>query len=249
MPGFPFLRNAGEKVATITCCPQGDAGLLLPMMWMVVFLTLLSPALLGQTLDAVVPTHANPQPTRLTIADLKEYESLPAARKHLLELALAVLNDFPWLPYLDGGAEPEVGGFDCSGAMYFVMRKAGLDPPRSSAAQCAWLKENGRLHEVAVDATDEKDPSLAGLKPGDLLFWSKPGSSADGPAITRIHHVAMFLGTEKKDGHPVIINATDGRSYRGRKANGYGIYDFRVPKADSPSRLTGYGTPPGIGVE
>ncbi len=218
-------------------------------MWMVIFLTLLSPALLGQVPDAIVTAVANPQPARLTTADLNEYESLPAARKHLLEFALAVLNDSPWLPYLDGGAEPEAGGFDCSGAMYFVMRKAGLEPPRSSAAQCAWLKENGRLHEVAADAVDEKDPSLTNLKPGDLLFWSKPGSSADGPAIMRIHHVAMFLGTEKKDGRPVIINATDGRSYRGRKANGYGVYDFRVPKADSPSRLTGYGTPPSIDVK
>lgn len=219
------------------------------MKWIAVFLTLISPPLLGQTPDLAVTTAANPQPARLTTADLKEYESLPGARKRLLESALAVLNDFPWLPYLDGGAEPEAGGFDCSGAMYFVMRKTGLEPPRSSGAQYAWLKENGRLHEVAASATDEKDPSLADLKPGDLLFWSKPGSATDGPPIMRIHHVAMFLGTEKKDGRPVIINATDGRSYRGQKANGYGVYDFRVPKADSPSKLTGYGTPPGITLE
>ncbi len=231
---------------TIACCPLRDTGLVSRMKWRAIFLTTLSPLLLGQAPDASVTPIAHPQPARLTTADLKEYETLPTARKHLLEFALAVLNDSPWLPYVEGGAEPEAGGFDCSGAMYFVMRKAGLEPPRSSASQCAWLKENGRLHEVAAGAADEKDPSLTNLKPGDLLFWSKPESPADGPAIMRIHHVAMFLGTEKKDGHPVIINATDGRSYRGQKSNGYGVYYFRVPKADSSSKLTGYGTPPGI---
>jgi hypothetical protein len=30
----------------------------------------------------------------------------------------------------------------------------------------------------------------------------------------------MFLGFEKKDGLAVMINASDGRSYRGKKGNG-----------------------------
>ena len=33
----------------------------------------------------------------------------------------------------------------------------------------------------------------------------------------------MYLGREKRDGLQVMANATDGRSYRGTKANGYGI--------------------------
>lgn len=203
----------------------------------------------GQAVDPVVAPVSLPPPARIGTADLVEYDSLPEDRRKLVEGALAVLNDSPWLPYLTGGADPEAGGLDCSGAMYFVMRKAGLDPPRSSGGQFEWLKKNGRLHEVAADAVDEKDPSLADLKPGDLLFWTKFDSPADVPAIARVHHVAMYLGTEKKDGRPVMINSTDGRSYRGQKANGYGVYDFRVPKADSPSRLAGYGPPPGIKLE
>jgi len=197
----------------------------------------------GQT----VPPVPSPPPARITTQDLVEYDGLPEERRKLIAGALAVLNDSPWLPYLNGGASPEEGGFDCSGAMYFVMRKAGLDPPRSSGGQFEWLKENNRLHEVAADAVGEKDRSLADLKPGDLLFWRKTDSLAVGPALPRIHHVAMYLGTEKKDGRPVMINATDGRSYRGKKANGYGVYDFRAPKADSLSKFAGYGTPPGLG--
>ena len=43
-----------------------------------------------------------------------------------------------------------------------------------------------------------------------------------------------------------MINATDGRSYRGTKANGYGVYDFKMPAEDAKAKLVGYGTPPGM---
>lgn len=43
-----------------------------------------------------------------------------------------------------------------------------------------------------------------------------------------------------------MINSTDGRSYRGVEANGYGVYDFRMLKAGGRSVFTGYGRPPGI---
>jgi cell wall-associated NlpC family hydrolase len=129
--------------------------------------------------------------------------------------------------------------------MYFVLRKAGLDPPRSAAEQLRWLKSNERLHEVPRDAMNLKHPSLKKLRPGDLLFWGTPGSAADGAKVN-ITHVAMYLGAEKRDGRPVMINSTDGRSYRGTRANGYGVYDFRLPQAGAEVAFMGYGTPPGI---
>lgn len=198
----------------------------------------------GQTVDPVVMLPAKTRPAKIESDKLSEFDSLPQTRKHLIEGALAVASEWPWLPYLAGGAQPEAGGFDCSGAMYFVMRKAGLDPPRSSGAQMAWLKKAGRLHLISADAKDLKHASLASLLPGDLLFWA-----VDDNGTPRIHHVAMYLGTEKIDGRAVMINSTDGRSYRGQKSNGYGIYDFRVPKPESPSKLVAYGPPPGIGIE
>jgi hypothetical protein len=216
------------------------------MRWIIfALLTTLLPDVSGQDVESVVIVDAETRPVQITPLDLADFPSLPEDRRDLIEKALAVARNGSWLPYLAGGADPATGGFDCSGAMYFVMRLAGLEPPRSSAGQIAWLKENGRLHEVPADAVDLKHASLAHLKPGDLLFWAKQ----DTPGVSRVHHVAMYLGIEKKDGRPVMINATDGRSYRGQQANGYGIYDFRVPKAESPSRLVGYGTPPGIMVE
>lgn len=199
----------------------------------------------GQSIDSVVLPDIKTRPARIESGDLAEFAALPVERRELIGKALAVAWDSPWLPYLAGGADPVDGGFDCSGAIFFVMRKAGLDPPRSSGAQMEWLCKNGRLHVVAADARDLKHPSFAALKPGDLLFWAvgAPGGAA------RVHHVAMYLGTEKKDGRPVMIGSTDGRSYRGQKANGYGVQDFRVPKKESESKLTGYGTPPGLAVE
>ena len=38
--------------------------------------------------------------------------------------ALFAREKAPWLPYVYGKADPEQGGFDCSGAMYSVMSKA-----------------------------------------------------------------------------------------------------------------------------
>jgi cell wall-associated NlpC family hydrolase len=195
------------------------------------------------------PTSAKPprhgRPAVISVTDLKEFEALPDDRKKLIEGAIGVARDSPWLPYLFGGTSPEDGGFDCSGAMYFVLRKAGLEPPRTSAAQYGWLKDSGRLREISPGAADLDDPSLAKLRPGDLLFWGGTYLPTDGRTVN-ITHIALFLGHEKKDGRAVMINATDGRSYRGKQANGYGVYDFRLPRKGGRAVFMGFGTPPGI---
>ena len=183
------------------------------------------------------------KPAIISTEELAGFGELPADRRKLIEAAIAVAKNSPWLPYTVEGGDPAQGGFDCSGAMYFVMRQCKLDPPRSSAGQLKWLKENSRLHEVPADAEKLDHPSMKLLRPGDLLFWGKPDGV--GGAL-RINHVAMYLGTEKKDGLAVMINSTDGRSYRGVKANGYGVYDFRLPKAGGTTVFIGYGTPPGV---
>ncbi|MBK1882509.1 C40 family peptidase [Luteolibacter pohnpeiensis] len=185
------------------------------------------------------------RPALVSTADLAEYEQLSEERQKLIRIAIEVAKNSPWLPYKYGGSTPEDGGFDCSGAMFFVMGKFGLEPPRTSAAQFLWLQKHERLHTVPESATELSDPSLKELKPGDLLFWSGTYEPTDGRAVN-ITHVAMYLGTEKTDGRAIMINATDGRSYRGKQANGYGVYDFRLPRKTSRSKFVGYGTPPGI---
>jgi peptidoglycan DL-endopeptidase CwlO len=184
------------------------------------------------------------RPAIIKTSELAEFGSLPEDRQKLIEVAIAIATDSPWLPYLPGGVSPADGGFDCSGATYFIMSRAGLDPPRSSGWQMDWLKKNDRLHPVPTDARDRNHESFSNLLPGDLLFWAREDQDRN----LQVHHVAMFLGTEKRDGRAVMIGSTDGRSYRGQVANGYGVHDFRIPAKDSPSMLIGYGTPPGIAL-
>jgi peptidoglycan DL-endopeptidase CwlO len=178
-------------------------------------------------------------------SDLKDFEGLPESRRKLIEVALETGKEVAGMPYLYGGNGPKEGGFDCSGAIHYVLNKAGLKPPRTSADQYLWVKENSQLHPVANAAVDTADASFSDLKPGDLVFWTGTYEPADG-RLVNITHVAIFLGFEKKDGRAVMINATDGRSYRGKKGNGYGVYDFRVPTKGGKSRMVGYGTPPGL---
>lgn len=204
---------------------------------------------------APVPAKSqNGKPALIAPAKLSGYAEFPADRRKLIDTALSVARDSPWLPYTVQGSSPEDGGFDCSGAIHFVLRKAGLKPPRISGQQYEWVKTDSTLHPIPAGATSPDHPSLQNLHPGDLLFWGRknPAPAPDGetpptppPAFT-ITHVALYLGTEKKDGRPVMINSTDGRSYRGTKANGYGVYDFRLPQPGAAISLLGYGTPPGI---
>lgn len=184
-------------------------------------------------------------PISLDPSALKGFEELPEGRKALIEAALQATGEVAGMPYKYGGNGAADGGFDCSGAMYHVLRKAGLKPPRTSADQFLWVRENSKLHPVPLAARDITHESFAALQPGDLIFWTGTYEPDDG-RLVKITHVAMFLGYEEKDGLPVMINATDGRSYRGEKVNGYGICDFRVPKADAKARLVGYGIPPGL---
>jgi len=185
------------------------------------------------------------KPALIETSQLVEFESLPEDRKKLIEAAIATARDSPWLPYLFGGSDPKDGGFDCSGAMYYVMKKAGLEPPRTSADQYLWLQDGNGLIKVSPDTRDLDHPSLKLLKPGDLLFWGGTYTPTDGRQVN-ITHVALYLGHEKKGNRPVMINATDGRSYRGTKANGYGVYDFQLPREGSKTVFMGYGTPPGF---
>jgi len=185
------------------------------------------------------------RPAIISSRDLAGFAGLSAGRRKLIETALAVARNSPWLPYVYGGADPAQGGLDCSGAMSYVLTQCGLRPPRTSAGQYEWLRDHQQLHRVSDEATTTDDPSLAGLRPGDLLFWVA-GQQAGAGKIQTITHVAMYLGRETKDGLQIMINATDGRSYRGIKANGYGVYDFQMPPEESKSKLVGYGPPPGM---
>lgn len=197
------------------------------------FVFLLPTALLAEPLPLLEPS------------ELKDFDKLEEPRQKLLETAIQAGKDVEGMPYKYGGTGPEDGGFDCSGAIYHILQEIGLKPPRTSSDQFLWVKKDSQLHLIAESAKDTEDRSFADLKPGDLVFWSGTYEPTDG-RTTRITHVAIFMGYEKKDGRAVMINATDGRSYRGKRGNGFGVYDFQVPREGGKSKMVAYGTPPGL---
>ena len=101
--------------------------------------------------------------------------SVPTARPVLPDLpaaggaatALAAAESQIGVPYRWGGESPG-SGFDCSGLTQWAWRQAGVDLPRTAAAQ--------------YDAIAHVP--LSDLQPGDLLFWGFGG----------ISHVGMYVG-------------------------------------------------------
>ncbi|BDS07289.1 hypothetical protein NT6N_23290 [Oceaniferula spumae] len=185
------------------------------------------------------------RPASLKTEQLKDFDKLSAARQKLITLALSTTTKHGWLKYKFGGSNPESHGFDCSGAMYYVLRKGGFKIPRTSAQQYLWLRDASEIHTIPANADALEHSSFSKLQPGDLLFWSGTYTPTDGRSVN-ISHVSLYLGQEK-DGRHVMVGATKGRSYRGKAGDGYGVYDFKLPRKGSRSKFVGYGTPVGLG--
>jgi cell wall-associated NlpC family hydrolase len=90
------------------------------------------------------------------------------------------------------------------------------------------------------------------LKPGDLLFWTGTYSVERDPPIT---HTMIYVGKEKDSGKPVMVGASDGRTYDGEKQFGVSVFDFKTARERDAStsgrhpRFVGYAKIPGLGKE
>ena len=65
-------------------------------------------------------------------------EGLGKERRAVLDGALAFLKANPSVPYKLGSADAT--GMDCSGAIYFLFKEAGVELPRSAHGQYEWMK-------------------------------------------------------------------------------------------------------------
>jgi cell wall-associated NlpC family hydrolase len=105
-------------------------------------------------LSRVEVTVERPQPSRAE----------KPRRQPLGVRAARLARHFVGVPYAWGGASPS--GFDCSGLVYYVYGRLGVELPHNAAAQFGY----GRAVPVAQ------------LRPGDLVFFSGLG------------HVGLALG-------------------------------------------------------
>ena len=178
---------------------------------------------------------------------LQEFSEQPAQVQQLIRSALALTHQ--QLSYRYGSADPSSGGMDCSGFIYYVLKNAGYDAvPRDSSEQYAWARKNSEFH--AVLSRSIKTFELDDLKPGDLMFWSGTYKTEREIPIT---HVMIYLGKEKKSGKPVMVGASEGRSYNGVRRFGVSVFDFKMPSGrandnnpDLVAKFEGYASIPGL---
>ncbi len=178
---------------------------------------------------------------------IRDFDKQPEGVQTLLRAALELADRN--LTYTYGSADPENGGMDCSGTIYHLLRDAGLNAvPRSSSAQYVWVRKSDRFR--AVLSRKEDSFEFDDLNPGDLLFWSGTYDIDRDPPIT---HTMIYLGVEKATGERVMVGASNGRSYKGKRRWGVSVFDFRMPrkqlgnvKGALQPRFVGYASVPGI---
>ena len=192
------------------------------------------------------PVSASATAPNVSIAtdDLVEFHAQPAGVKKLIESCLALARQN--LTYTFGSCDPAVGGLDCSGFIYFVLRQHGFaQVPRDSSEQYTWVRRARGFRAVISRKADSFE--MDELLPGDLLFWTGTYATAHDPPIS---HVMLYLGTEKSTGAKVMVGSSDGRAYHGLKRNGVSVFDFampRTPVAGEPrSTFVGYARIPGL---
>jgi peptidoglycan DL-endopeptidase CwlO len=198
--------------------------------------------------EAAEKKSESPSVASLQPSDLREFNSQPPKVQEFIRSALALTERN--LGYTYGSSDPNNGGMDCSGFIYYVLTNAGYkDVPRQSSDQYLWVRKNSNFHAVLSRNSDTFE--LKQLRPGDLMFWSGTYQVNRDVPIT---HVMIYLGTERKTKRPVMVGASDGRTYNGERRFGVSVFDFKLPNGtpnksdpDLVPRFEGYASIPGVG--
>src|SRR6266704_4173117 len=177
---------------------------------------------------------------------IEGYEKYPPKVRQILDAGLALTKQH--LGYTYGSADPANGGMDCSGFIYYVLKQNGFpDVPRDSSQQYVWVRKAGNFY--AVLSRKEDSFEFDDLKPGDLLFWSGTYKIDRDPPVT---HTMIYLGREKRTKKPIMVGASDGRTYDGKQRFGVSVFDFKLPPPQNSNdaklspAFVGYGRIPGL---
>ena len=185
-------------------------------------------------------------PVSISSTEIIGYENYPSKVRAIIDLSLDLAKR--GLDYKYGSANPDSGGMDCSGFVYYVLTTSGVpDVPRDSSQQYVWVRKAGNFN--AVLSRHEDSFELDALKPGDLLFWRGTYNIDRDPPVT---HTMIYLGREKRTKKRVMIGASDGRTYDGKQRFGVSVFDFKLPPPPSSGDakispvFVGYGRIPGL---
>ncbi len=128
--------------------------------------------------------------------EVRARQTWPAPEEEVVSEVLVAGQDYLGTPYVWGGATPEPG-FDCSGFVKFLFDHLGIPLPRPSRRMALV----GAQLPTVVDS----------LRPGDLMFFAKPGE--------RVSHVAIYAGDNEilhSSGSGYGVSYDDLRTRRGR---------------------------------
>ena len=173
------------------------------------------------------------------LSELAGYSNYPRSVKDLIEESLSMSKR--QLNYQFGSSNPDNGGLDCSGAIYYLLNATNnMAPPRQANDLYKWVENEGNLHRVT--SRDLSSPDFNKLKPGDLLFWSGTYKTRHTPAIT---HVMLYLG-KNKENKPLMFGASGGGRQDGTRLSGVSVFDFQLPTGRGKAKFVGYGCIPDV---
>lgn len=184
---------------------------------------------------AKLTTHT-PPPISITPDDLVGFNDYPRDVKKLITDALSLADQH--LPYRFGATDPN-SGFDCSGAISYLLKESEInDVPRQADQIYEWAWENGEFS--AVNGKRIGSFEFSKLKPGDLLFWS---GTYPVQRETNVTHVMMYIGRDKQN-RPLMFGASSSRYFQGKPLDGVGVFSFNMPSSGSKARFLGYACVP-----
>src|SRR5437660_2274076 len=165
----------------------------------------------------------------LSLDQIADYDTYSPKVRQIIDAGLALTKQN--LGYSYGSADPKNGGMDCSGFIYYVLKQNGFpDVPRDSSQQYVWVRKAGNFDAVLSRHADTFE--LDALKPGDLLFWSGTYHIDRDPPVT---HTMIYLGSETGTKKPIMVGASDGRTYDGKQRFGVSVFDFKLPPPPNSS--------------
>ena len=206
------------------------------------------PSLPPVTRSTASPVAENPTP-EISIprkSDIVESKDYPEDVRKMIDPGFDLTRRN--LNYKYASADPANGGLDCSGFIYYLLTKSGVNNvPRDAREQYVWVRKAGNFQAVLAQNDDTFE--LDALKPGDLLFWANKSGVSHESEIAR---TMIYIGRDKATNQRLMIGASEGGTYKGEKRSGVGIFDFKLGSAEqkedeeATSVFLGYGRFPDL---